>query len=256
MTIKDKLKRIQQVRLEIIRSLDYIQNNNIIKESNQNFIYKYFNKELIKKNNYKNDININFFKNYFDLLGYYYTYERSFGCLYSGYFQTCLKESINILNENENLDFINHIPKEIIDIINTNYEKEELLIKNEEINKKNIEIDKEYKNKSFLIFLNFLVGKQIGCINRSLINENLKNKTENLIFLSERTLNLMDFIESDSYEYILKEYKNFYQEQFLLIDKNDKKKVINSLSLINGYYNFYDIYNRINQEYEKNKAKI
>lgn len=256
MQLINELKIQQQVRLEIIRAVDYIEKNNIIRINKSNFISKYFNKKTIAQKNEINNKEIEFFVNYFDILGCYYSYSRSFNYLHSGMFQKYLKESIDRLKEIKHLDFINYIPEDIMEIINSTYTKDEIFIKNNEIKKINEKIYLENKQESFIHFLKFLIGKQIGCINRCLKNEDLKNKIENLIFLSERTLYLMDFIESNNYEEILKNYKEFYSNEISLIDKNDEKRLTNSLSLINGYYNFYDIHNRINIEHEENKKGL
>lgn len=186
---------------EINKCIEYIEKNKLFKQEYAiNFKEKGFFKKNIKSLN--NELFEDFFKYYFNLIGEYYIGSNT------SLYKQDIVEKFNKLNKKENsYNF------------NVNLFSEE----------KRINSDKT--------FLYFLIGKQIGCINRAFLlrKEEGFYCIKSLKVISNVTIGLINLINDHSMEEIKEKYENFYLENEKIINDN------NIRASVNGLWNYYYI---------------
>ncbi len=196
-------ERVDIVISEINKCIRYIEKNNLFK---QEYLIEFKNVKLFKKsiNNEKNIIAKNFFTNYLYILGEFYIGSN-----------TIVLESIiskEFEDLNKNIDFFDF--------------------------NKNILSEKTEKVDNQENFIHFLIGKQIGCINRALclnIKENYYCM-ESFKKITEMTINLLKLFENKIEENSKETYEEFYKKNEEVI-KSKKVK-----ATINGLFNYYHVY--------------
>lgn len=186
---------------EINKCIEYIEKNKLFK---QEYAISFKEKGFFKKNikSLNNELFEDFFKYYFNLIGEYYIGRNT------SIYKQDIVEKFNKLNKKENsYNF------------NVNLFSEE----------KRINGDKT--------FLYFLIGKQIGCINRaiSLRKEEEFYCIKSLKVIANVTIGLINLINDHSMEEIKEKYENFYLENEKIINDN------NIRASVNGLWNYYYI---------------
>ncbi len=195
-------ERVDIVINEINKCINYIEKNKLFQ---QEYIIEFNNIKLFKKpiNNEKNIISKIFFVNYLYLLGEFYIGQDTLKL------ESLIKKELEDLNKN--IDFFDF---------------------NKNILSEKIEVKKDEET-----FIQFLIGKQIGCLNRPLCLDEKENYycVKSLKIISEITINLLKLckkIEENNKE----TYENFYKKNDEILKKNKVK------AKINGLFNYYHIY--------------
>lgn len=231
---------------ELNRVIEYVRFNKLFNEKNHNFISSFLKKKEILEKEKEEKLTAGFLFYYTVLLGEYYSDSVTF--LHDKPMKEQLSSAIKNLTEYNNSSLVDGIPDIFKEIISVNYTDEEL---------KSLYQDSQ-ENKTDFDFYIFLLGKQIGCINRTLcLDLDIEGKiycAESLFLITQQTISMMELFSYNSPDYIRENIDDFYEKENLII-KNKKidlnKKLKKVPSLVNGYYNYYDIIGRIKYENKK-----
>jgi len=238
------------IKTELERILAALNDCKILHDKETSVIGKFAQKLLGVQN--KKDVRFikDFLINYYLFLGDLYS--NNVESLYSKSMRKKLIKSVAALKSNGNPNVLRKIPKAIVDVINTKHTINEINEMVKDIKKNEKEEDK-FKNS-----LNVLVGKQIGCINRSLcLHLNGSSNTHSIDILSlltEEVVKLIDFINNSSIQEIEDNYQVFFETEENYIEKKEieiSKKIGRLPSLKNAYFNYGYVYKKIDEKFYK-----